>query len=154
MDWVKERAAQLKERESRSQKEREWTLHREAVLPSKAQELFERLKHSLGRCVTSFNDEFPGDPDRHFQFDGGQSLQAIIRRVVLPEVRVTVNLNLTQRSIDYERCVIRTAESEPLVKEGSFTFYLADTDDLYLLDAKGSRVSCDDAARIILGPVL
>ncbi|MGH9776501.1 MAG: hypothetical protein ACRD50_16335 [Candidatus Acidiferrales bacterium] len=150
--WAREQAKKSKQAEAKREELREWAVYQAREFPAKARRLWERLAGEINRNVDEFNEEFSADESKQFLF-ANHSLEIIIRRTYMPEVRVIVNFNETSKSVDFERAITRASYAEPHPAVGSFFFHFAETGDLYLTDRAATIVSCEEVAHAILEPI-
>lgn len=151
-EWAKRKAIEANSRAASRREDRAWTLHKHEVLSSRAPAIWKRLSDAIQTEIETFNESC-SDADRRFNPPSVLANQLIIRRLTLPDVRITVSLDINMRRITWERAVTKSEDLDPSCKEGFFVFDVNDNGEAHLTDSHGNPLALDQIAQHILEPV-
>jgi hypothetical protein len=149
--WIEDSVERIKRMDERKQKEREWQLHKAAVIPAKSKQLWEDLSESIERDVLSFNDCFSEIPSRRFNFSRSSD-RIKLKRSYFPSVEM--NISFGTDGVSWKTYTRASMHASPRQISQRIGFDLAETDDLYFLDKNGAVATPGEIAQFILQPVL
>jgi hypothetical protein len=150
-NWIDETVERVKERDERRQREREWQLHKAAVMPSKAKRLWEELSACLERDVEAFNERFSNERERQFVIQKPSS-SFVVRRTFFPSVELRIQVNAQEGFIEWKKITRRSSEGSHRQTSGRFRLDLHETDILYIVNSEDSTITCEECSEALLKP--
>jgi hypothetical protein len=140
-----------RQRQARSDREREWQLQKAAVFPVRARHLFSEIVSFLEADVADFNARCKRD--RHFSVTRSNE-RAVISRTTIPSADLTLSLDITNERINWKRTLFRRSADGHVPSDGWFSIELRNTGDVYALDGQDEPISLRDVSHTLLDPIL
>jgi hypothetical protein len=148
-EWIRVRAEEIRQAERERKAERDRQIAAANILKAKIEPFWRELVEVIASSVKVFNQEFPEADRRIDSFERPSHTAFVMRRAIYPAVTVKAQLNSAGTSVQFSISRTHRKGTEPLEKQGSFTFGIVEGDVAYIESGINGH---EDVARLFLDP--
>ena len=148
-EWIRVRAEEIRQAERERKAERDRQIAAANLLKARIEPFWNELIDVLASAVKVFNEEFPETDRRIDSFERPTRTVFSMRRTAYPTVTVKAQLNSAGTSVQYTVSRTHRKGTEPVEKQGSFTFGIVEGDVGYVETGINNH---EDVAKLFLEP--